>query len=269
RLFPCLAALVVLCGSVPAAEPDLSEYRTADQAVRAQVARAEVTALPVQAFLGVQAAPDEGGRLAVREVAVDSPAAKAGGRRGDLLLQADGKDLAGEAALHGLLRKRFPGETVRLGLTREGVALELSATLVPLSRPLAQGKQQALLGVEVVKAKDRDGLAVERVAPGSPAEMADLKVGEIILKVENVALDAPEKLRELLAAKKPGDLLTLTLAAAEQAVEKKVMLAAELVSERRPGGWDARGGGRLWTRPVYRLGIVCVEYPDQKHNPQI
>src|SRR6185436_11921555 len=101
--------------------------------------------------------------------------------------------------------------SVALWLSRQGKPLDLTATLAPLSRPMIQGKQQAILGVEVAKAKVGDGLAIEHVAPGSPAEKAALKVGEIIFKIDNVVIATPEKLQELLAAKKPGDQLTLLL----------------------------------------------------------
>ena len=37
-----------------------------------------------------------------------------------------------------------------------------------------------------------------------------------------------------------------------------------------PGGGGQRGGlGGYWTKPSFRLAIVCVEYPDVKHNPKI
>src|SRR5262249_21148450 len=31
---------------------------------------------------------------------------------------------------------------------------------------------------------------------------------------------------------------------------------------------DARGGGN-WRKPVYKLALICIEYPDAKHNAKI
>jgi len=42
-----------------------------------------------------------------------------------------------------------------------------------------------------------------------------------------------------------------------------------LIVEKKAGGWDTRTGMNLWKKPVYHLAVVCIEYPDQKHNPKI
>ena len=33
-------------------------------------------------------------------------------------------------------------------------------------------------------------------------------------------------------------------------------------------GWDTRGGN-TWKKPVYKLALICIEYPDAKHNAKI
>src|SRR5437879_2044626 len=85
------------------------------------------------------------------------------------------------------------------------------------------------------KPPDTDGLLVEQIAAGSPAEKADLKVGDVLLKLDNVVLIGADKLSELITARKPGDVVTLTLGPTAKPVEKKVVLAAEQVTEARPG----------------------------------
>src|SRR5262249_31238023 len=66
---------------------------------------------------------------------------------------------------------------------------------------------------------------------------------------------------------------TLTLLLAEKAVELKVKLGAEEITDGRPGEgrgrrWNTRGGF-YWNKPLYRLAIICVEDPDAKHNSKI
>jgi M6 family metalloprotease-like protein len=267
RLFLGLAAVFVFVWYVPADEPNLDDYRTVDQAVTARDVKSGVPAAPRPAFLGVQAAPDSKGRLAIAEVAADSPAAKAGLRRGDLLLNVDGKAIKSDDDFHDLLRAKYPGDALKLGLSRQGKPLDLTATLAPLGRPMTAGRQQAVLGVQVATVKEGEGVTIEQVVPGSPADRAKLKVGEVLLKVDDVGVTGPDKLREVLDKKKPDDAVTLTLLLAEKRVEMKVTLGAEQPAGRRPGGFDRRNS--YWTKPTYRLAVICVEYPDAKHNAKV
>lgn len=268
RYFPfCLAVVLVAGGLVFAAEPDLAEFRTVEKAIAARISKAGTPVATRPGFLGVLAAVDGQGRLTVADVASDSPAAKAGVQRGDLLLKIDGKEVKDEVAFLDLLRTKESGDAVKLALTRQGKAVDVKATLEPLSRPMVQGKQRAVLGVQVATMKDGEGVAIEQVVPGSPAERAKLKTGEVILKVDDEAVANPDKLRDLLANRKPEDLVTLTLLLADKAVELKVRLGAEDVSDRRPMGFNTRTG--YWTRPTYRIGIILVEYPDAKHNAKV
>src|SRR5436305_8171696 len=89
---------VGLCGlfftwSSLTAQQDLSEYRGPEKAIPGKIVKTQVTTLPVQTFLGVQAGLNNNGWLVVQEVSTESPAAKAGIRAGDQLLLADGRDL--------------------------------------------------------------------------------------------------------------------------------------------------------------------------------
>ena len=130
--------------------------------------------------------------------------------------------------------------------------------------------QPTSLGVQVVAAKEGDGVTIEQVIPGSVADKFKLKTGETILKVDDAALNSPDKLREILATKKPDDTMTLTLLLAEKKVEMKVKLDPE--PKGRPGGPMGGGwnrGPQYWSKPTYRLAIILVEYPDVKHNKDI
>jgi S1-C subfamily serine protease len=59
----------------------------------------------------------------------DSPAARAGLRAGDLLLEADGRRLAGVQDVQRLMEEEVIGSQVRLVLLRDG--LERRLTVVP------------------------------------------------------------------------------------------------------------------------------------------
>jgi M6 family metalloprotease-like protein len=271
RLGLGFAAVLAFAWTAAAAEPDLSEYRTTQTAITARVAPAGAPAVPRPGFLGVHVALDPQGRLTVAGVAAGSPAERAGVRPGDQLFQLDGADIKDEDTFHDLLRAKAAGDTVRLALARPGAALTVLATLEPPSRPISPGRTRAVLGVKVATAKAGEGVTIEYVSPDSPAERARLKIGEVILKMDNVPVSGPDKLDEALAAKKPDDTVTLTLFLAGKPVELKLRLGGEPVVERPRFGGDRRPPGfgmRYWTKQVFRLGIICVEFPDAKHNPK-
>jgi M6 family metalloprotease-like protein len=211
---------------------------------------------------------DAQGRLTVAEVSAESPAAQAGVQRGDVLNSLNGSPVADEDAFRDLMRTKAVDAAVKLRLTRKDKPVEVTATLAPLSRPMTTGRpQRAMLGVVVAPVEKGEGVKLEQIVPGSAAEKAKLKAGEVLLKINDVPVTGSEKLREILTDRKPDETVTLTLLLAEKAVDLKMKLGAEPLDEGRARGWDTRGG--YWTRPGYRLGIICVEYPDAKHNPKI
>jgi M6 family metalloprotease-like protein len=253
--------------------PDLSDYKTVATAtttsVTAGAPRSE-TALP--GYLGVLFDSENQQSLVVADVDSDSPAAQAGLKRGDVLLKVDGRDVKDRRDMLDALRAKFAGESLELGFSREEKPLSATASLTPWSRPMnARGPARASLGVQVAAVADGDGVTIEQVIPGSTADKAKLKVGEVVLKIDDVKLTGPPSLREFLASKKPDQTVALTLRLAEKAVEMKIALDAERPAPGAMGFGERRGGpgGGYWKKPSFRLAIICVEYPDVKHNPKI
>jgi len=277
-----LAFFLALGLTVLAAEPDLSEYRTVETALATKIVRvAGGNVAPKPVFLGVSVAGDAKGQLTVTEVAGDSPAAKAGVQSGDLIRKFDGREVT-EEIFTELLKAKVPGDTIKLALLRQEKPMEATATLTPLSqplppeaprggrpaggrgsRPMGPGQQRAVLGVQVESAKQGKGVVIEEIVPDSSAAKAKLKVGEVILKVDNVPIDSRDKLIEVLGQRKPEETVTLTLLLAEKEVDFKIQLGVE---GRLAGGF---GRNRYWSKPDYKLAIICIEYPDVKHNSKV
>jgi M6 family metalloprotease-like protein len=260
--------------------PDLAEYKTVEQAIAAKDLKDKAVAAAQPGFLGV-CAEERDGKVIAGEVAADSPAAKAGLKRGEVLATIDGKPLADAQAFRDALQAKGAGAKVKLGVERDGKPVELTATLVAPSRPQKAGAPRAVLGIDVEPRKDGEGVVIRQVSGNSPAERARLKVDEVLLKIDGTDINNNDKLKELIAAKKPDDSITLTLLLAEKPVEMKVTLSAEGGGGggfgRRGGGggmgpggggWDARGMN-YWKKDNYKLAIVLIEYPDVKHNPKV
>jgi M6 family metalloprotease-like protein len=272
---PSLVLCVVVAAPPVLNAADNTEYRTPETAITAKVgpAAAPPTAGPAP-FLGIHVQPDAMGRLVVDDVQPDSPADEAGLHPGDVLTRLDGKEVGSVDAFKAVLRARSPGNSLKVAASRAGRPIEATATLTAISKPMPAGRAPVStpLGIQVVAAKEGDGVTIEQVVPGSIADKAKLKVGETILKIDDTTLTGPEKIREALSAKKPDDALTLTLLLAEKKVEMKLKLEPEGAPGRRVGGPTGGGwnrGPRYWTRPTYRLAIILVEYPDVKHNKDI
>src|SRR4051794_16964652 len=156
-----------------------SDYRTPETVIPAKAQPAAVPATTGPApYLGVHVQADATGRLAVDDVQPDSPAEKAGVKAGDLLKTVDGREVSSADAFKAALRARAPGSTIKLSLTRAAKPVEATATLTAISKPMPAGRvpQPTPLGVQVVAAKEGEGVTIEQVVPGSLADKAKLKV---------------------------------------------------------------------------------------------
>src|SRR5262249_2614850 len=95
-----------------------------------------------------------------------------------------------------------------------------------------------------------------------------LKAGDIIVKIDDTAVTSLTKLSDALSSKMPGDSVTLTYRRDGKTQETKVVLGADASPGGRARGWDDRLPS-YWKKDVYRLAVICVEYPDVKHNDKI
>ena len=273
RRFAAFVVIATTCSLAHADTPklalDLAEFKTVDTAEIASSPNVLKRPLSLgPAYLGISLDPESRQSLAIGSVETDSPAARAGIARGDLLRTLDGRDVKDSETLRAMLQGKSPGDLLKVGLLRGDRPVDLALTLAPWSRPLSgPGSITNPLGVRVKETKDNRGVTIERVLPGSPADRAKLKVGETLLKVGSEALTGPDQFDRLIIDKKPGETLPLTLFLAEKSLEMKISLNPEPRSGQRPGGLGLRMAS--WTKPTFRLALICVEYPDVKHNPKI
>lgn len=70
---------------------------------------------------------------------------------------------------------------------------------------------QAFLGVSSEQAEGGPGAKVTRISDKSAAEKSGLKVGDVITRVDEIAIDGPESLSEAIHKYKPEDKVTLTI----------------------------------------------------------
>lgn len=247
------------------ATPELPGFRTVANAIVAKVGEQAPLAAARTGYLGV-VADSADGKLRVENVEAGSPAAMAGVEEGDLILSLDGQAVASAAELRQALQSRNPGERVSLRVVRKGAELELSATLAATSRPLRLGGRRAIMGVQLGEETEA-GAPVKQVTPGLPAEQAGLKEGDVLVKFDGVTLNGSAKVSDNLAQKQPGDAVVITFRREGKESELKITLVAD------KGAADPRNVAAaptgIFKKDVYRLAMICVEFPDLAHNEKI
>lgn len=198
-------------------------------------------------YLGVQSAnlaePGAKGAL-IEKVLPGSPAQEAGLRPGDVIAKFDGRDIRDFNDLRKRVADAKIGAEVKAEVLREGRTLTLPVTMVEMQRPgrnpaspvppsggagprqprippQAKGAN-ALAGVEVqgitppLIARHRlpeniQGVLVESVAPGSPAE-GILQPGDAIEQVNDTPVSSVQDFLRASSALPPGERVLLLLA---------------------------------------------------------
>ena len=114
---------------------------------------------------------------------------------------------------------------------------------------------------------DADGAHIDQVTPGMPAAKAGVKVGDVIVQINDRAINGPDRMAETLGNHKPGDLVWLTVKRRQAEIGFLVKLTTD-AGDGPSLSWDDRQPG-TWSKPVYHLAVVPIEYPDVKHNDKV
>lgn len=138
------------------------------------------------------------------------------------------------------------------------------------------GGNRAMLGVATEKADE--GAKVNAVTPASAAEKAGVKVGDVITKINDIAVVTPEDLSKAVAKFKPEDKVAVTVKRDKKEQKLTAVLGkpASVSAFSRNFNFDYEndnGNSRLNTTPRYnlmlsngqpRLGIKAQDTDDSK-----
>lgn len=120
------------------------------------------------------------------QVAADSPASKAGLITGDRIINIDGAPIIDLDDYNNALNDAT-GKQMNLVVQRKDKELTLQITPTPFG-----GENKYFMGVAL--APDNDSIEIQGVNKGSPAEKAGLKIGDIVLKINNTQIDNTNQL---------------------------------------------------------------------------
>ncbi len=262
-----LLALAAGCGGravvAPASAPAMPELRTVETAITTTI-RKPSTATETQAgYLGISV----GEGLVILDVAADSPASKAGLKAGDVVVEFAGDEVHDADELRDRIQGALPGDAVGIAVERRGSRVVVKATIGAVSRPMKLAERRAILGISLGEAAEGTGAPITRINRDSPAEKAGLKVGDVVLKVDDASVASSSQLTEALSARNPGDVVTLTVERGGKTEAVQATLANDPQAEARASGFFR--GGNYWKKELYRLAVIGVEYPDVKHNAAI
>jgi len=159
----------------------------------------------------------------VGDVVPDSPAAKAGIKAGDVVLQFNGKPIADSHRLQLMAADTKPGTTVPVEVLRDGARQTLNVTvkLLPGTEEVAENNADndkdtgTLNGVGVADVDQQSrrefniphnvaGAVITQVDPASPSAEAGLKAGDVIEEINHHAVKSADdavKLTEKPASK--------------------------------------------------------------------
>src|SRR5262249_59778340 len=132
--------------------------------------------------------------VVVNRVRAESPADRAGLRRGDLVTRLDGHAVATPRAFFEILATATPEQTLDLDVWREGQALKLRAKAEAAPDELVAALLREKLGLELRPAPG-GGYAVSAVRAGSGAERIGIRPGGLGLGINGRLLDGGDPLR--------------------------------------------------------------------------
>lgn len=165
--------------------------------------------IAAKGFLGIMHTNDDGLNLAelsrrnyhgrgivITDVSPGGPAEKAGILAGDIITSINGQGVWNIAAMRAMIANTGPGETLKLGLSRDGADVEKSVVLdlLPPSRAELQetAEQLAQYGITRFGTSTDGELVVAEVVTRSAAFVAGVRPGQVITEV------AGEKVGELV-----------------------------------------------------------------------
>ncbi|MEY8838688.1 Do family serine endopeptidase, partial [Cribrihabitans sp. XS_ASV171] len=175
---------------------------------------------------------DEAQGALVSDVVEDSPA-EGTLKTGDVILSFGGKPVTSSTDLPRLVGATKSGERAQIGLLRDGEQQTVELTVgafqatAQVEEAVEEVESGKALGVTVAPLTDEtraragvdegtEGVVVMSLKPGSPAEEAGLRPGDVIVKLGSQATPSPQALKDALASEKTDPALLLVKRAGSQ-----------------------------------------------------
>ena len=153
-------------------------------------------------------------------------------------------------------------------LTNQGAAVARIELNDPRYRDVQElsGYLGQIVVDEALSEESKDGVTVQVVGKGTPAEKAGIEVGDRIIQIGSTPVTILADLRDALAKTKPGDLVTLTIVREgwEQPFSKEITLGRHPIDIVRP-----ESGPRSYEEYTRLGGLRGVRFDGEHSSDQL
>jgi serine protease Do len=160
----------------------------------------------------------EGRGALVAQVQEGSPAAKAGIKKGDIIVKFDGKEIKDMDELPRMVAGTPIGKKASVVIFREGKEITVTVPLAEMpeeEKEVITKKSENTLGVTVkditpelankLGIAEKEGVIVSSIEPGGPAEDVGIMKGDIIKEVNRKQVKNVQEYSEAIGKAKPGE----------------------------------------------------------------
>ncbi len=175
----------------------------------------------------------------VAKVLPDSPAAASGIEVGDVIVRFDGKEVAKSTDLPSLVADTEVGKEVGIVVIRDGKRKKITVTVAKLADEVAEARpvEADELGLSVQDLSpeiarelgvdaDARGVVVSSVTPGSPAEEAGVRPGDLIEMVGNKSVTNVADFRRQLADRAKNESVLVLVRRGDQTLFRVIKPSA-------------------------------------------
>lgn len=145
----------------------------------------------------------------INEVYPDTPAERAGLKRGDLIVEVNGEPIDSSASLKNRIGMQTPDTKVSITYERDKTEHTTSVKLQKLNDIALSDTSTLLEGLELTELDDNsrrmyripnniEGILITNVIEGSDAAKQGLQTGDIIIQVEQLSVDSMEGFKKVL-----------------------------------------------------------------------
>jgi serine protease Do len=162
----------------------------------------------------------------VAQAIEDSPAAKAGVKAEDVIVQYDGKEVQNTTQLRNMVAATAPGTEVKLGILRNGKKETLTVRVGKLTGPMTaaatpseEGGVLSKLGMNLQTLtpdlakqfglQGAEGAVITDVHEAGPASLAGLQPGDVIVQADRQKVASADDLEQVLSKAKDKDSVLL------------------------------------------------------------
>jgi serine protease Do len=150
-----------------------------------------------------------------------SAAKEAGIKEGDVVVKIDDTPIRSSTALIEYIGRKRPGDKITVTVDRKGKTIVVPVTLINKAGNIGTIKREEMgavtsLGIELEDADSKvlkkldleNGVSVKSLTNGKIERYTDMREGFIITRIDNIAVKSAKQVNDILAKKKPGDLIT-------------------------------------------------------------